>query len=129
MKFKLDENLGERGAQLLRARGHEVMTVEKQGLASSPDRAVIEVCRVERRCIVSLDLDFSNTLQFPPRRYAGIVVLRLPEGAGYAEVDVALERLFEVLASDDDPGGRLFIVEMHGVREYVDRHADPSEDK
>lgn len=35
MKFKLDENIGRRGLELLKASGHDVMTVRDQGLVAS----------------------------------------------------------------------------------------------
>jgi predicted nuclease of predicted toxin-antitoxin system len=58
MLIKLDENLGERGRRMLEDAGHEVMTVGDQGLAGAADPHVIDVCRTERRCLVTLDLDF-----------------------------------------------------------------------
>jgi len=78
MKLKLDENLGTRGASLFRAAGHDVATVYEQRLTSSPDDNLINVCTAEDRCLVTLDLDFSNPFFYPPGDYAGIAVLRMP---------------------------------------------------
>lgn len=64
MKIKLDENLGQRGAELFRAAGHDVATVPGQGLCSASDRELIMACKAEKRCLVSLDLDFANPLVF-----------------------------------------------------------------
>lgn len=38
MKFKVDENLGETGCEILRAAGHDVMTVADQKLSGAEDR-------------------------------------------------------------------------------------------
>ncbi len=119
MKFKLDENLGRRGATQLSSHGHDVSTVEAQGLCSSSDADLIEVCRQEGRALLSLDLDFANPLRFPPRNYAGIVVLRLPPRAGSLEIEQALETLAAALG-DQDLARKLWIVELARVREYAD---------
>lgn len=76
MRLKLDENLGTRSAALFRRAGHDVATVRDQRLAGAPDRKLIEICRAEGRCLVTLDLDFGNPLLFDPARYSGIAVLR-----------------------------------------------------
>jgi predicted nuclease of predicted toxin-antitoxin system len=78
LKLKLDENIGMRGRELLEAQGHDVATVWDQELVSAPDSQLISICREERRCLVTLDLDFSNPLRYVPSDYHGIAVLRLP---------------------------------------------------
>jgi len=77
MQFKLDENLPPSATELLRSLGHDVMTVYDQGLKSCTDPEVLAACQGEGRILLSLDLDFSNILVFPPERYAGLIVLRL----------------------------------------------------
>lgn len=92
MKIKLDENLGERGRRMFADAGHDVATVKEEGLEGESDRLLIQACGNESRCFVTLDLDFSNTLVFPPEDYAGICVLRPPRR-------FTPEQLFEVLRS------------------------------
>ena len=77
MQFKLDENLPPSAAELLRSLGHDVMTVYDQGLQNCIDPEVLAACQGEGKILLSLDLDFSNILVFPPERYAGLIVLRL----------------------------------------------------
>jgi len=76
VKLKLDENLGTRGKSVLVAAGHDACTVAEQSLTSFEDHAIIERCRLEDRCLVTLDLDFANPLVFQPSLYPGIAVLR-----------------------------------------------------
>jgi len=78
MRFKLDENLDRRAAKLLEEKGHDAKTVVDQALGGAADPHLAEVCRREQRCLVTLDLDFSNILAYPPENYAGIIVLRPP---------------------------------------------------
>ena len=117
MKLKLDENLGTRCAMLLRQAGHDVATVFDQGLASAPDTVVIEACRVERRCLVTLDLGFANPLVFDPSAYCGIAVMRLPARALASDILMRGGTLIEGLARGKIEG-QLWIVEAGRIRQY-----------
>jgi predicted nuclease of predicted toxin-antitoxin system len=117
MKIKLDENLGERGAGLFRAAGHDVATVPQQRLSGASDHELIEVCRREGRCLVTLDLDFSNPLIFKPWEYGGIAVLRLPNRSTDKDLWDACGVLIRGMRVADVQG-RLWIVHGGRVREY-----------
>ncbi len=117
MLVKLDENLGERGRRAFVEAGHEVATVGDQGLAGAIDPRVIEVCGAERRCLVTLDLDFSNPLRFPPEQYAGIAVSRLSRQPTPSDLDGAVQVLMAGLTLDSIVG-KLWIVERHRIRKY-----------
>lgn len=117
LRAKLDENFGVRGEALLRGRGWNVATVDGQDLSSVTDETLIEVCRVEDRVVVSFDKDFADVVRFPPGRYRGIIVLRLPEPITLPMILNALARVAD-LAEKRSVAGRLWIVSINRIREY-----------
>lgn len=77
MKFKIDENLPREFAELLRAVGHDALTVLDQGLVGATDPEILVRCQEERRALITLDLDFSDLRTYPPSDYLGLVVFRV----------------------------------------------------
>ena len=123
MRIKFDDNLGDRGADILRAAGHDVSTVVEKELCAVSDVELIEVCRSERKCLVTLDLDFSNSLLFDPAQYYGIAVLRLSAGTGGTCLLDAF-RTFTAGLAGATIDGNLWVVRTGRIREYQQGDTD-----
>lgn len=78
MKFKLDENFGTRTQEIFRQAGHDVHSVVQEALQGASDQTIYQVCCAEQRCLITLDLDFSDIVRFSPKNAGGIVVIRVP---------------------------------------------------
>lgn len=114
MRLKLDENLEPRLAQAAAERGHDALGVLAERISGISDDTLFVICRLERRVLVTLDLDFADVLRFPPRNTAGIIVLR-PGRSTRASVRALFDAALELMDLQD-PTGVLWIVEPGQVR-------------
>lgn len=119
MKLKLDENLSDRHADVARQHGCDTTTVPSEDLCAASDATLLEVARVEGRVLLTLDKDLSNTIRYPPKRYAGIVLLRVAEPITPHAIERAV-RVFLDAASTRNPVGRLWIIDRERVREFAE---------
>lgn len=125
MTFKLDENLGARVAALFRTAGHDAETVLDEHLGGADDRQVFDSACREGRCLVTLDLDFSDVLRFPPHRSAGIAVIRVPKHCSHRLLEQLVGSLLRAL-DVESIDSRLWIVEPGRLR--VHERTGPEED-
>ena len=72
-RIKLDENLGQSHAALLRDAGYDVDRVTDEGLSGTADVDLWPVVCRERPFFITLDLDFSDVRQFVPGSHPGIL--------------------------------------------------------
>jgi hypothetical protein len=117
VKLKLDENLGIRCANLLRSADHDVTTVGEQNLCSATDKKLLETCKGEKRCLVTLDLEFANPLIFKPAETEGIAVLRLPPKPVPDDLLDTVRTLIGGL-SQKEIRGKLWTIQRGRIREY-----------
>ncbi|GIX47385.1 MAG: hypothetical protein KatS3mg131_1596 [Candidatus Tectimicrobiota bacterium] len=124
MRLKLDENFDLRLVPALRKEGFEVDTVRDEGLSGSSDQVVYQVCRDSRRVLVSLGLDFSNPLRYPPEPTEGIVIVRVPRAL------LSLIRTTSALAEmkSGPLKGALWIVEPGRIRIHEPRRERSQEE-
>jgi len=123
VKFKLDENLSRRAADLIRGAGHDAVTVVGQGLRGAVDEVLFEVCRHEGRALVTLDRDFGQVLRYPPAASAGIVILEIGPRATHAALLDRVRELLSVL-NTRSPEGALWIVEPGRLRIHLPSDKD-----
>ena len=113
MRFKFDENLPREMATLFAEAGHDAATVLDQQMGGEEDQDIASVCLHEGRALVTLDLDFSDIGVYPPRRYPGLVVLRVSSQLREDLLQVGV-RLLESLTTSLQ--GQLWIVEDSRIR-------------
>ncbi|OQY48549.1 MAG: hypothetical protein B6242_02080 [Anaerolineaceae bacterium 4572_78] len=115
MKFKLDENFGARTQNLFIESGHDVHTVCQESLQGTGDDNLYHVCCSEKRCLVTLDLDFSDIIRFPPKTSHGIVVIRVPQNPSLQLLKLLIKQFIKAL-DENTLIGNLWIVEVGRIR-------------
>lgn len=106
----MPEEVGE----LLRAHGHDASTVFEQRLGGADDERVGEVCRIEGRSLLTLDLGFADIRAHPPAEYRGLIVLRL-RTQGRSHLLAQVMKLAPLLTAQE-LDRRLWIVDETGIR-------------
>jgi|ERR1700733_5518205 len=114
MKFKLDENLPVEIADAFRAEGHEIDSVQSEGLTGSSDLVILHRIQVENQILLTMDKGIADIRLFPPSQYPGIVLFRTST-SGRGEVLRFIQATLPDLLSTDI-AGRSVGVSPRGIR-------------
>lgn len=117
-KFKVDENLPEAAADILRAAGFDAETVLSEGVGGASDTSIAAICLEEGRALVTLDLDFSDIRTYPPEEYPGFIVLRI-QNHSIPYISVIMGKVVALLQKER-LAGTIWSVDERRVRIYGD---------
>ena len=115
IKFKIDEHFGRRLQDIFLNAGYDAKTVRDENLQGISDSSLYEVCKKESRCLVTLDLDFSDIIRFPPYESAGIAILRPRKRVTYKDLEVLILQLIEYVKVNSIEN-QLWVVEKNKIR-------------
>jgi predicted nuclease of predicted toxin-antitoxin system len=116
MRFRLDANLPRSSAALLQKLGHEILDVRDVLPKGIDDAAIAAHAQTHQLILITRDFDSADIRNYPPEKFAGLVVLEMPDDATATQINKVLEsfagnkQLLERLPS------RLAIVESWRVR-------------
>ena len=74
MRFLADMGVDRRIVQWLRQNGDDAIHLRDEGLQRSPDHKVFDKAHLERRVILTFDLDFSEITAFSGARIVSVVL-------------------------------------------------------
>jgi predicted nuclease of predicted toxin-antitoxin system len=116
MRFLIDANLPRAVIAVVQTLGHQAEFARDIGLASATDEQIAKHALQYGAALLTRDLDFADIRRYPPDRYSGIVVLRLPDTAVAEEIAAAVKRFLSESGFIASLAGRLAIVEEDRVR-------------
>ena len=112
--LKLDENIPDLVAEILRTAGHDAALARDERLAGVADEALLGEAITEARALVTFDLHFSDIRRHDPTGTPGIVVLRLRDQSLPPVRRAALA--LATLLSSEPLTGRLWILSDDRLR-------------
>ena len=113
-RLKVDENLPDEIADLLRQYGHDAVTVADQGWEGLADNELWRGIQVEGRWIVTADKEFADLRRYPPGTHSGVILLRLVRQNRHEYSRLMETALMQVEL--DDLVGAVIVVNEQGVR-------------
>jgi predicted nuclease of predicted toxin-antitoxin system len=112
MRFKLDECVPVELAGLFRAEGYGTETVVDEKLVGKSDRFLLDSYKTENRVFVTTDKGLGNIIEYPPKDFGGIVLLR-PKGTNFESFKAVVSSLIDYLKLEEgkpDLNGKLAVV-------------------
>jgi predicted nuclease of predicted toxin-antitoxin system len=116
MRFLIDADLPRSAGNVFRRHGHEATDVRDVALGSAKDSEIARYAQSNDLCLVTGDFDFADIRNYPPDRYSGLLVLRLPRSATSAYINQVLDSFLRRTELVARLPGKLAIVEPGQIR-------------
>lgn len=116
MRFLVDEDLPRATDKIIQQHGYEAIDIRDAGLRGAADVDIAAYAQKHGLCLLSGDMDFADIRNYPPEKYFGIVVLRLPAMAASSTILTLLRSFLMQTEIVNQLNGKLAIVEQGRVR-------------
>lgn len=110
MRFVLDMGLARRTAEFLRTKEHDAIHLRDQGLQRLSDVSIVEKALVERRVILTHDLDFGRIVALSRGQLPSVITFRLTDMRA-DEVNHRLEDVLQRFAPLLDEGALISVTD------------------
>lgn len=114
MRFLVDENIFPKIATYLCSLGHDVKSLQEEGLFRIPDDKIVQIAKDEGRTIITFDKHFGNVLKYPPSNTAGIIHIRIHPPV-MDDILSAIDNLFKKYGFPSF-SGKLVVLSKSGYR-------------
>jgi predicted nuclease of predicted toxin-antitoxin system len=116
MRFLVDANMPRSTLALLARLGHTGEHARDTGLGHALDAQIAAHARSTGAAIITRDVDFADTRNYPPSEFLGLLVLRMPDDAVAQTIVNLLERFLKQTELAARIPGHLVILEPDRVR-------------
>ena len=116
MRFLADMGVSPRCVMWLRAQGHDAIHLFEQGLHRLPDNEVLIKAKLEKRVLLTMDLDFSRLLSSAdPDDCPTVVIFRMSDQRPL-NVQIKLNAILPIIEESIEHGSVIFSVGDDRVR-------------
>jgi len=109
MRFLIDEDMHRSIAIVLQELGHDVLDSRDVGLRGKSDQAIFKYAQEHQAVILTADLDFGDTVEFPLGGHYGIVLIRFPNEMSTTKINEQVRENFASLKDQEVPGNLIVI--------------------
>jgi predicted nuclease of predicted toxin-antitoxin system len=108
-RIKLDENFPPSSVSYFTDHKFDATSVFHQQISGIDDDNLYQLCKKEKRILVTFDLDFANIIRYPSQDTKGIIVYRLRKKVTIADILAACSTIVEVLKNNETDRSLLVI--------------------
>ena len=115
MHIKVDEDLPQAVAQILRRHGYDCSTVSEQRMRGWQDPALWKAVQAHGQFLITADKGFGDVRRYPPGSHGGVLLLR-PTEDGIRPLLALVEQVLTNVPNLADLEGMLTVASPQGLR-------------